>query len=108
MRDQHALAAPDVLVFEVLSVLRRGVLRGDLRDERASRAVDALGDLAIELFRTLPLRRRAWDLRDNFTAADALFVGLAEQLREPLATKDGRLVAAARRHTRAEVVLLGA
>jgi predicted nucleic acid-binding protein len=34
------------------------------------------------------VRERAWSLRRNLTAADALFVALAEQLGERLATKD--------------------
>jgi predicted nucleic acid-binding protein len=96
---QAALAAPDVMVFEVLAVLRRDVLRGTLTGARASGAIDDLGDLSVTLFPSLALRARAWELRDNFTAADALFVALAEALDEPLATKDSGLAMAARRHT---------
>jgi predicted nucleic acid-binding protein len=100
-------AAPDLLVFEVLAVLRREVGRGALIESRARSALDDLGDLAIELFPTLPLRERAFDLRANFTAADGLFVALAEQLAEPLATKDRALASAAGQHSTVEVVLLG-
>ena len=99
-------AAPDLLVFEVLAVLRREVARGGLSQERAEGAVDDLGDLAVELFPTLPLRDRASELRHNLTVGDALFVALAEWLDEPLATKDRRLATAAREHSRAEIVLL--
>jgi len=100
-------AAPDLLVFEVLAVLRRDVSRHMLDPERARGAIDDLGDLPIELFGTLPLRRRAWDLRENMTAADALFVALAEHLGETLATKDGGLASAARVHARVEALELG-
>ena len=100
-------AAPDLLVFEVLAVLRRDVARGELSEARALGAVDDLGDLAVELFPTLPLRRRAFELRHNLTAADALFVALAELLGEALATKDRALASAAREHTAIEVLLLG-
>lgn len=96
-------AAPDLLVFEVLAVLRRHVARGVLDADRARAAVEDLEDLPVELFGSLPLRRRAWELRENLTAADALFTALAEQLAEPLATKDGRLASAARRHAGIEV-----
>ena len=99
-------AAPDLLVFEVLAVLRREVARGGLSQERAEGAVEDLGDLAVELFPTLPLRDRAFELRHNLTVGDALFVALAEWLDEPLATKDRRLATAAREHSRAEIVLL--
>jgi predicted nucleic acid-binding protein len=96
--QERALAVPDVLVLEVLAVFRRHVQRGSIAPERATHAIDDLGDLAIEIFPSLPLRERAWELRDNLTAADALFVALAERLGEPLATKDRRLAAAAREH----------
>ena len=101
-------AAPDLLVFEVLAVLRRDAARGELSQNRARGAVEDLGDLAIELFPTLALRHRAFDLRLNLTIADALFVALAELLREPLATKDRGLANAVREHTAVDVVLLGA
>ena len=108
LATEGPLAAPDVLVFEVLTVMRRHVRRNALTAERASGVVEDLGDLAVELFSSLPLRARAWELRDNLTAADGLFVALAEALEEPFATKDRALASAARRHTRVETIdLLG-
>ena len=106
LRDDSPTAAPDLLVFEVLAVLRRDVGRGDLGASRARLALADLGDAAIELFPTLALRGRAFELRENLTAADALFVALAEALGEPLATKDEALARAARRHTDVEVFLV--
>ena len=100
-------AAPDLLVFEVLAVLRRATARGAIGAERAGAAVEDLGDLAIELFPSLALRRRAFELRENLTAADALFAALAELLGEPLVTKDAGLARAVREHTAVEVILLG-
>jgi predicted nucleic acid-binding protein len=102
------VAAPDLLVFEVLAVFRRHVLRGTIVDERASAAIEDLGDIAVELFPTLPLRERAWQLRDNLTAADAFFVALAERLGEPLATKDRGLAAVAKMLSGVEVIELAA
>jgi len=104
---EGAGAAPDLLVFEVIAVLRRDVGRQVLDPARALGAIDDLGDLPVELFGTLPLRRRAWELRENLTAADALFVALAEHLGEPLATKDRKLSSAARDLTRVETLELG-
>jgi predicted nucleic acid-binding protein len=95
-------------VFELLAVLRRDAARGELSDSRARGAVEDLGDLAVDLFPTLALRHRAFELRLNLTVADALFVALAELLGEPLATKDRGLANAAREHTGVDVVLLGA
>lgn len=99
-------AAPDLLAFEVLAVLRRDVGRGTLSPDRARSAIDDLGDLPVELFGGLPFRERAWELRRIFTAADALFVALAERLGEPFATKDRGLASAAREHTRVEMLEL--
>lgn len=101
-------AAPDLLVFEVLAVFRRYVRRGSLPAERARAAVEDLGDLSVQMYPTLPLRERAWELWDNLTAADALFVALAERLGEPLATKDRGLAASARRHAGIRVIELAA
>jgi len=106
LSSEGMASAPDLLVFEVLAVLRRDVQRGALTAERAGAAIDDLGDLAIDLYSTLPLRTRAWELRENLTAADALFVALAEELREPLATKDSGLASAAQSHARVEVIEL--
>jgi predicted nucleic acid-binding protein len=103
---EGAAAAPDLLVFEVLAVLRRDVSRHVLEPVRAQGAIDDLGDLPVELFGSLPLRGRAWELRENLTAADALFVALAEHLAEPLATKDRGLASAARDHGRIETLVL--
>lgn len=108
MESEGELAAPDLLVFEVLAVLRRQTLRGQLSATRAKGAVQDLGALAVELVPPLPLAGRAWELRSNLTAADALFVALAEALEEPLATKDAALARAARKHAAVEVVPLGA
>lgn len=95
LRSEGAVAAPDVLTFEVLAVLRRAVHRGTLSARRAAGAVEDYGDLAITLFPAMPLRGRAWELRESLTAADALFVALGERLDEQLATKDRGLARAA-------------
>jgi predicted nucleic acid-binding protein len=107
MLDEGELAAPDLLVFEVLAVLRRETLRGALAQDRAAGAVTDLGDLPIELYPCMPLRSRTWELRENLTTADAMFVALAEQLEEPLATKDGALANEAHRHAMLELLPLG-
>ena len=107
MAREGELAAPDLLVFETLAVLRRETLRGHLADTRAAAAVLDLGDLPVELFPSLSQRERAWELRDNLTAADALFVALAEELGEPLATKDLGLADAAAKHGGVDVLALG-
>ena len=106
MTEEGELAAPDLIVFEVLAVLRRAAISKQLPAKRATAAIDDLADLPLELFPSLPLRGRAWELRHNLTAADALFVALAERLDEPLATKDTALARAASKHTTITTVVL--
>ncbi len=105
LETEGQLAAPDLLVFEVLAVLRREAARS-LGEGRAQGAVRDLGDVALELFPSLPLRDRAWALRHNFTMADAIFIALAERLHEQLATKDLPLATAAAEHADADVLVL--
>lgn len=104
--EEGEAAAPDVLVFEVLAVLRRHVQQRTLTAARARGAVEDLGDLPLLLYPALTLRERAWELREDLTIGDGLFAALAEQLGEPLLTKDRRLAAGARRHAGIEVVEL--
>jgi predicted nucleic acid-binding protein len=91
---ERELAAPDILVFEVLSVIRRGAGRRALSEPRASAAIEDIAALPVRLFPSMPLRSRVWQLRENLTPADGLFVALAERLGEPLATKDSSLLRA--------------
>lgn len=104
--DDGVSAAPDVVVFETIAVLRRLAARGVVTSQRAGTALDDLGDLPIDLYPSMSLRSRAWGLRDNFTAADALFVAQAEGLGESLVTRDAALSDAALRHTVVDAVLL--
>lgn len=103
------LAGPDVLIFETIAVLRRLRLRGELSERRGRGAIADLADVPLELFASLPLRDRVWQLKENLTTADALFVALAERLDEPLLTRDAPLAAAASAAgAGAEIVVLGA
>lgn len=104
-RDSE-LAAPDVLVFETLAVLRRDLRRRILTRSQASAAVSDLGDVGLALFPTLGLCDGAWALRQNFRMADALFVALALRLGESLATKDRPFARAVAKHTGVHVTLL--
>ncbi len=88
------LVAPDLVDVETTSVLRRRWLAGDLPARRFSAALDDLGQLDLTRFPTLPLMRRAYELRANVTPYDAAYVALAEELGCPLVTADVRLARA--------------
>lgn len=104
--DEGALAAPDVLVFEMLAALRRHTLAGDLSARRALGVIEDLADAPIEIFPSMPLGRRAFELRRFLSPGDALFVALAEELEEPLATKDAAMARAVAKHCSAPVLTL--
>jgi predicted nucleic acid-binding protein len=88
------LAAPELIDLEVVSVLRRQVLVGQMDDRRTDLAIADL--VAMPLLRAAhrPLLARCWELRDNLTVYDAAYVALAEVLQAPLLTGD-RLLARA-------------
>lgn len=62
------LSAPELLDVEVLSVFRRAVLRRELREERALRAIDDLMDWPIDRIPHKSLVWTAWQHRNNVTA----------------------------------------
>ena len=87
----QSLAAPDLLRVETVSVIRRQLGHGALTATHATNAIEDLLNLPISVYPTAALLRRAWELRDNFTAYDACYVALAEALGCALATADQRL-----------------
>ncbi len=94
LRQGSDVAAPDLVDVETASVLRRRWLAGDLTARRFRTAVGDLSDLAIQRHPTLPLMRRAYELRANVTPYDAAYIGLAEALGCALVTADARLASA--------------
>jgi predicted nucleic acid-binding protein len=93
-----SLHAPHLLQVEVVQVLRRFGARGELQTERARQALADLLDFPVELHAHDLLLSRAWELCQNLTIYDAVYIALAELLEAPLLTRDRRL-AAARGHT---------
>ena len=90
-RNGERLHAPHVIDLEVLHVLRRLVLFGQLTPARAGRALDDFADLRIRRYGHLALADRIWELRDNATAYDAAYLALAEALPGTLLTCDAAL-----------------
>ena len=94
LRRSRDTAIPGLADVEVLSVLRKRWLAGDLTVERFADAVEALADLALARHSMLPLLARIYQLRANVTPYDAVYVALAESLDCPLLTNDRRLAGA--------------
>jgi predicted nucleic acid-binding protein len=87
-------AAPHLVDAEVLGVVRRAHLRGELDGTAARQAIDDLGSWPATRVDHRPLLERAWQLRDALSAPDALYVALAEALNATLLTLDRRLARA--------------
>jgi predicted nucleic acid-binding protein len=90
----EALAAPELVDLEVLSVVRKQRAIGALDDRRAKLALRDLIELPLERAPHAPLVDRCWELRDNLTAYDATYVALAEALGVNLLTADQRIAGA--------------
>jgi predicted nucleic acid-binding protein len=88
------LLAPELLDVEVLSVLRRAVLRGELTEQRALVAIEDLIGWSIDRIPHISLVRTAWQHRHNVSAYDAFYVTAARLSRAPLLTADGPLARA--------------
>lgn len=87
------LFAPDLLVPEVYSFLRRMASSGSLRD--AERLAAEMRRAPVEYLHTWPYAERIWSWRHNMSPYDATYVALAEDLGATLVTSDLRLARAA-------------
>jgi predicted nucleic acid-binding protein len=86
--------APSLLGVEVAAALRGLVLGGHTTTTRASTALTDLMSADIALHDPTPLLPRAWELRNNLTPYDAVYVALAEVLGATLVTTDARIAQA--------------
>lgn len=101
--EPDTIQAPHLIDVELIHVIRRFVMR-DVID-------GARGEMAIRLWRLLDVQRhehepfmpRIWQLRNNLSAYDAMYVALADALSAPLITADRRLAAAPGTGIRVEV-----
>ena len=98
---ETSLHAPHLLDIEVAQVLRRLVRQRELSSSSAAAALQDLADLDLERHGHVAHLARIWDLRDNLTAYDAVYVALAEALDATLLTCDRAMGSAA--HHRARV-----
>jgi predicted nucleic acid-binding protein len=102
--DQDALHAPHLVDVEVVQGLRRLVRTGEVSSARADEAIADLTDLDLHRHAHLDLLDRAWRLRDNISAYDAMYVALAEGIEATLVTCDGALANAPGHRARIHVI----
>jgi predicted nucleic acid-binding protein len=98
------LHVPHLADVEVTQALRRYTQDGDLGKAHAATALDDLRALDLQRHSHEPLLARVWDLRQNLSAYDAVYVALAEALDAVLVTCDGRLARAPGPRARIELI----
>jgi predicted nucleic acid-binding protein len=94
------LHVPEHFHIELLSVLRRYAIRGELGERRAADALAALADLRALTYPVIELADAIWDLRAELTAYDAAYLALARRLGVGLVTLDKGLATAAAKEGR--------
>lgn len=86
-----AAVAPHLVDAELGQGLRGLVLRGLLDNDAAARSMIDAQHLVVDRFPHPPLSSRAWELRENVSFYDGLYVALAELVDLPLVTADAKL-----------------
>jgi predicted nucleic acid-binding protein len=104
-RDEDEFHSPHLLDVEVTQALRRLVRAGEVSADRAAEAIEDLIDLDLHRHAHLDLLTRAWKLRENVTAYDAMYVALAEALDATVVTCDTPLANAPRHRAHIEVIV---
>jgi predicted nucleic acid-binding protein len=103
-RDEEEFHAPHLVDVEVVQGLRRLVRMGEVSSGRADEAVADLADLDLHRHAHLDLLGRAWQLKENISAYDAMYIALAEAIEAPMVTCDGPLGKSPGHRARIEVI----
>jgi predicted nucleic acid-binding protein len=104
IRRERWVWAPALVDAEVGQALRRQVRGGEISAHKAGAALDDLLEMRLQKVPHRHLIDRAWELRDNVSFYDGLYVALAEALDAPLVTLDGKLSRASGLRTEVELI----
>src|SRR6202158_2534552 len=92
--DRHNLLPPPLLRSQTLSALHEAVHRGDIPADIARDRLARIGRMPIRLLGDAVLRRRAWDVADQFGWAstyNAEYIALTQLQADVLVTLDAEL-----------------
>ena len=103
-RDRDQFHVPHLADVEVTQGLRRLARAGELSPDRAADAIADLADLDLHRHPHIDLVTRAWTLRENVTAYDAMYIALAEALDAAIVTCDARLAKSPGHRAHVEVI----
>jgi len=103
-RRDDEFHVPHLLDVEVVQGLRRLVRTGEVSASRATEAITDLNELDLHRHAHLDLLGRAWKLRDNLSAYDAMYVALAEAIDASIVTCDAALSKAPGRRATIELI----
>jgi len=104
LSGRDSLHAPHLIDVEVAQVLRRYAAGRELSPDRGRQALVDLADLPVHRYPHHFLLPRIWELRQNVTAYDAVYLALAEVLDAPLLTRDAKLASAPGHDAAVEVI----
>jgi predicted nucleic acid-binding protein len=104
IRRERWVWAPALVDAEVGQALRRQVRGAEISARKAGAALDDLLEMRVQKVPHRHLIDRAWELRDNVSFYDGLYVALAEALDAPLLTLDGKLARASGLRTEVELI----
>jgi len=102
--DGEAIHVPHLIDVEILHALRRLDRSGEIAAPRAGQILKDYFDMLLNRYPHSVLMPRIWELRHNWTAYDAAYIALAEELGAPLITRD-RALASGSGH-RAKILLM--
>ncbi len=100
----QTLHAPHLLDIEVAQVIRKYAARGEIDGVRGRVALADLAAFRMQRYPHAFLLLRVWELRNNITAYDAVYVALADALNAVLLTRDHRLAGSTGHQARVELV----
>jgi predicted nucleic acid-binding protein len=102
-RNHDEFHSPHLADVQVTQGLRR-LVTGEVSPDRAAEAIADLADFDLHRHSHVDLLTRAWKLRENIAAYDAVYVALAEALEAPIVTCDAPLAKAPGHRARIEVI----